>query len=284
MSLPPFDFTIRLAYTRITPLLMREITSPQNPQIKLAGKLRRKRHRQTHGLIFLEGARLVQDALTAGVELRCCFVTGGFIDSAPGLIARLEEVCPVYRTAENLFRNLTETVSPQGIAAIAALPQLPLPAQNSLALVLDGVGDPGNAGTLLRTAAAAGVALVLFGPGSVDPFNDKVLRAGMGAHFRVPLRVADDWQALRGLLPAESPVYVADVGGSVQYDAIDWRQPAVLVVGSEAHGPSQQALAAGQAVAIPMAAATESLNAAAAGAVILFEAARQRRHTQSAPF
>ena len=256
---------------------MREITSSGNPQIKLAGKLRRRRYRQMHGLCLLEGMRLVQDALAMGAALRACFITAAAADARPALVAQIERSCPVYLVAGEILNSISETVSPQSIVAVAAMPELTLPSAAALTLLLDSVQDPGNAGTLLRTAAAAGVDQVLFGPGCVDPFNSKVTRAAMGAHFRVPIRVLAQWQAVWALLPAGQTLYVAGAQGSVLYDDVDWGKPSVLVVGSEAHGVSSPPRERGTTVAIPMAAATESLNVAAAGAVILFEAARQRR-------
>ena len=157
------------------------------------------------------------------------------------------------------------------------IPELPPPSPADFSLVLDGVQDPGNAGTLLRTAAAAGVDQVLFAPGCVDPFNGKVLRAAMGAHFRVPIRILPHWEAVMAALPTGQPLYLASAEGSILYDEVEWRNSSALVLGSEAHGASSQLQEKAAAIAIPMAAATESLNVAAAGAVILYEAARQRR-------
>ncbi len=256
---------------------MKEITSSSNPQIKLAGKLRRRRHRQAHGLCLLEGMRLVQDALTMDAVFRTCFITVAAADAQPDLVAQIERMCPVYLVAGEILNKISETVSPQSIVAVAAMPALSLPPVGALSLVLDGVQDPGNGGTLLRTAAAAGVDQALFGPGCVDPFNSKVIRAAMGAHFRLPIRVLAQWQAVWEILSAEQTLYVACAEGRVLYDDVDWGKPSVLVLGNEAHGSSSQIREKGTTVAIPMAAMTESLNVAAAGAIILFEAARQRR-------
>jgi TrmH family RNA methyltransferase len=154
---------------------------------------------------------------------------------------------------------------------------LSLPKSCTLTLVLDGVRDPGNAGTLLRSAEAAGVELAIFGPGSVDPFNDKVLRAGMGAHFRLPLRICTNWAQVHQLLAGDAQCFLADTEGAIAYDQVDWQQPAVLVVGAEATGGSDEMRAASLTIMIPMAGKTESLNAGVAGSIILFEAARQRR-------
>lgn len=261
---------------------MKEISSAGNAQLKLAGKLQRRRQRQAHGLCLLEGTRLVQDALSMRAAFHTCFITAAAAGARPELAAQIETLCPLYLVSPDLIDRISETVSPQSIVAVVALPQLPLPSAAALSLVLDGVRDPGNAGTLLRTAAAAAVDQVLLGPGCVDPFNGKVMRAAMGAHFRAPLRTLENWDALGTLLSEGQSLYVASAQGGLRYDEVDWSRPSALVLGSEAHGASAQVGAGAATVAIPMAAATESLNVAAAGAVILFEAARQRRTAKRA--
>lgn len=257
---------------------MKEITSASNPQIKLAARLHRRRHRQAHGLCTLEGTRLVQDALTMGAAFHTCFITAAAADARPDLAAQLQRACPLYLVPPDILDKISETVSPQSIAAVVPIPELPLPSAAALSLILDGVQDPGNAGTLLRTAAGAGADQVLFGPGCVDPFNGKVMRAAMGAHFRVPIRILAGWEAVTDALPSGQPLYLASAEGSLQYDEVDWGKPSALALGSEARGASSQMRERAETVAVPMAAATESLNVAAAGAVILFEAARQRRN------
>ena len=137
--------------------------------------------------------------------------------------------------------------------------------------------DPGNAGTLVRSAAAAGVDVVVFGPGSVDPFNDKVVRGGMGAHFRAPLRILANWADIRGTLGADLPIYLAEAGAGLAYDQMDWRRPAALMLGGEAAGASAEARRGAIPLHIPMHRNVESLNVGVAGSIILFEAARQRR-------
>ena len=259
---------------------MQEITSASNPRIKIARKLSRRRAREQAGLCLLEGTRLVSDAWSAGVSFDSVFVTQRFVEQAeplPILLALEEAGVSLFTVSEALLAEISDTTTPQGIVALSHLPDLPVPPHPWLVLVLDGVGDPGNAGTLLRSAVAAGVELVVFGPGTVDPFSPKVLRAGMGTHFRIALRVASDWDEVASVLGGERPLYVADAQARLSYDAVNWNQPAALVIGSEAHGPSQAALTAATPIAIPISSAVESLNAGVAGSVILFEAARQRR-------
>ncbi|MDQ4075656.1 MAG: hypothetical protein M3220_05330, partial [Chloroflexota bacterium] len=134
-----------------------------------------------------------------------------------------------------------------------------------------------NLGTLIRAAAAAGVDAVVVPKGTVDPWSDKVLRAGMGAHFRLPIREGLSWSEVAPLLDGLT-VRLADASGEVTYDEVNWTHPSALIVGGEAHGAGQSAeQRTDQAISIPMANDVESLNAAVAGSVILFEAFRQRR-------
>jgi TrmH family RNA methyltransferase len=257
------------------------ITSPSNQRIKEARKLQRRRARHEQQRVLIEGVRLVQDAWQTGATLHELFYAPELLQdnvAAATLVEQLAvggvEMAPC---SAAVFAALSETVTPQGVAATVSLPQLPVPVPCPLLLLLDLVRDPGNAGTLLRSAAAAGVGLVLFGPGTVDPFNEKVMRAGMGAHFRTPIRVLEEWAELERWVPADQPLYLAEAQGELAYDEVDWTQPATLVVGGEAEGASVWIRQRATPIRIPMERATESLNAAVAGSVILFESARQRR-------
>lgn len=260
---------------------MTTITSPQNVQIKAARQLVQRRHRHAQGRLLVEGLRLIKDAWRSGVAPHQVFYN---LDVRPvshevdDLLCQMEQRgIPAFACSAAAFEALCETQTPQGIAAIVPLPQLALPDDASLILLLDAVRDPGNAGTLLRSAEAAGVDFVVFAPGSVDAFNDKVMRAGMGVHFRLPLRICDSWTEVQKVLPPRLILYVAEANASLSYDQIDWCEACGLIVGNEANGPGEEASQLAQPIRIPMAGATESLNAAMAGTIILFEAARQRR-------
>ena len=257
------------------------ITSSHNPRIKALRRLvASRRERMEAQQIVVEGVRLIDDALRSGVMPLAIFYAPALIAGNPLASALIERMLAAgvacFSCTEAVFASVAETVTPQGVLALLPMPRRHLPPAPALILLLDGVRDPGNAGALLRSAEAAGADAVIFGPGTVDPFNDKVLRGAMGAHFRLPLVVADDWQTVRALVAGlSSYVAVADQGRA--YDQVDWRSPAALVVGGEADGPGQAAFALGQPIHIPMLGAPESLNAAMAGSIILFEAARQRR-------
>jgi TrmH family RNA methyltransferase len=258
-----------------------EISSIDNQQIRTTRKLQRRRQRYREGMFLIEGVRLVGDALQSGVKLHRIFYAPTMIAenaTAQALVTQCDAMqVPCLACTPAVISTLTETVTPQGVVAVVAMPELPLPVPLQFTLILDQVRDPGNAGTLMRTAAAAGVDLVIFGPKTVDPYNDKVIRAGMGAHFRLPVRSCATWSAIQTILTPGQRCFVAQANATVVYDAVDWSLPCALVVGGEATGASIETMDVAQSIAIPMQSRVESLNAATAGAIILFEAARQRR-------
>jgi TrmH family RNA methyltransferase len=239
--------------------------------------LARRDRRAAEGAFLVEGRRAVQDALQTGAIPRLLLVR----QDDPETWRDLALSAPVRaRVVERrLFDRLSDVQAPQGVLAVFPFPRLaPDPDDPApLALVLDRLRDPGNLGTLLRTAAGAGVNAVYLSPETVDPWNPKVVRAGMGAHFRVPLIPLDagSRDELRQRLPRR---VVARAEARRPYDAADWTGAAALIIGGEAEGVGRELEAwSTEEVGIPLAHGVESLNAAVAGAVILFEAARQRR-------
>lgn len=254
------------------------ITSASNPAIAFVRSLGHRERRAAERAFVVEGVRAVRDALATGATPHLVLLR----EAAPG--DRLPDLTfpagvPVRVVERRLFDRLSEVQAPQGILAVFPMPALALETNDSapLVLVLDRLRDPGNLGTLLRAAAGAGVQAVYLTPETVDPWNPKVVRAGMGAHFRAPILPLDR-DAMGELAARLSLRVVARADASLPYDAVDWTAPAALIVGSEAEGVSPEMDAwSSEAVTIPLAAGVESLNAAVAGAVILFEAARQRR-------
>jgi len=255
------------------------ISSASNPQVKLLRALRGspKERRGARSLV-LEGVRLVADALDSGAELRLALYAPDQLGATPegaALLDRLAGRPNCLEATPGVVAAAADTQHPQGVVAAAAWPDLE--PQGGVRLVLDAIQDPGNVGTLLRSAEAAGAGLVLCAPGTADPYSPKVVRAAMGAHFRLPILADADWDAIGYELGGSALVYAADAGASMPYYAADWKQPAALIVGSEAHGVSAAGLAlATHRINIPMLGRAESLNAGVAGSVILFEALRQR--------
>ena len=254
------------------------ITSVQNPKIQWVRKLQSQaRLRRQEGLFVVEGVRLVEEAVQSGWRAQLVLHTGALSERGRDLINQYaSRGAVVEETTEPVLASASDTRTPQGILAVVEQPQLPFPDGLDFILIVDQLRDPGNLGTLLRTAAAAGVQAVLLTPGTVDPFSPKVVRAAMGAHFRLPL-CSPEWDSLPDLIPQGVRVFLADPGGGQVYTRVDLTVPLALVVGGEAEGVGTRAAAlAHDRVHIPMAGDVESLNAAVAAAVLLFEVKRQR--------
>ncbi len=180
------------------------------------------------------------------------------------------------QAAPHALNAASDTQNAQGILAVIPFHEVALPTQPKLILLLDEIRDPGNLGTILRTALAAGVDGVLIPPGTVDPFSPKVMRAGMGAHFKLPI-IAMDWQAIQNWSTAHQlQFYLADSNGGQSIYQSKFKKPCGIIIGGEAAGAGAQARQlAHQAITIPMPGPAESLNAGVAAAIILFEFVRQ---------
>ena len=254
------------------------ITSTQNSKLKLARTLmgRPKERREAQAFVA-EGVRLVEEALAAGWPFR--FVLSGETLSGRGrtllqdLAAKSIEVEQV---SDSLLQSISETETSQGILAVLDDFHLPVPQSLNFVLIADQVRDPGNLGTLLRTAAAAGVQALLLPPETTDAFAPKVVRAGMGAHFRLPI-LPLAWDEIR-TRTSGLQIYLAEMEGKLACWQADFKIPLALIIGGEAEGASATARSlATQQVFIPMAGQTESLNAGTAGGILLFEVVRQRK-------
>jgi TrmH family RNA methyltransferase len=237
---------------------------------------RRVRHRERHFVI--EGLRLVEEALRAGVVPALAFFTPD-LDSQRGreLLAVIEGLRgECFVVTDTVMRALSDTVSPQGILAVVPFIELPLPESPWLILVVDKVRDPGNLGTILRSAEAAGASQVILTSATVDVYSPKVVRGAMGAHFYLPIATGVSWPEMAGALRGRQILLAETKGGKV-YCEVDWTKPSALIVSSEAEGASQEAeRLATERIVIPMQGKAESLNVAVAASVILFEAARQQ--------
>ena len=256
---------------------MKHITSVNNDQIRRVHALQQStRRRVKENLMVVEGYRLVSELLTSGLPVEALFCTSVFM--ATPHYAEIEPYisCDTWEVSESAFNRMGDTESPQGILALCQIPQIAVATQKpTLYLVVDQVRDPGNLGTMLRTAWASGVTAVFLLPGTIDPTNPKVIRAGMGAHFHTPIKKMD-WHTLQAET-CHAPMWVADATEGLPYDDVHWQDDAVLIIGGEARGAGHQSRRIAAPVHIPMQSNTESLNAAVACAVILFEVLRQRR-------
>lgn len=260
------------------------ISSVQNPKIKWVRLLQADpQQRREEGVFVLEGVRLAEEALAAGLPARLLLHTQAIGPRGEAVVAGFAaQGTPAEPVTEPVMRHASDTQTPQGILVVLEKPTLLLPGTPNFILIPDGIRDPGNLGSMLRSAAAAGVDGVLLPPGGVDAYAPKVVRAAMGAHFRLPL-AALPWEEIAAYLGGNGlQIYLADSGGGQAYTGCDLRPGLALIVGSEAEGAGDAARRlAGKRLHIPMASGVESLNAAAATAVLLFEVSRQRSQNKS---
>jgi RNA methyltransferase, TrmH family len=261
---------------------------PRHPRVtRLHDLLRRPGDRAAARACVLEGPVLAREAVEAGLAVEAVFVGVDALDAPDDATSALVAACrrsgvPVVELAAGVAERVATTVTPRPVVALVAIPEVPsdVAATVGLAVVLVGVADPGNVGTIARSAAAAGAGLlVVCGDGAADPWGPKALRASAGALLRIPVVRGTDGLAVLAELAAAGLGLVGGVArGGAAPDAVDLTGRVALVVGSEAHGLAPEVVAAlHHRTTVPMAAGSESLNAAMAATVLCFEAARQRR-------
>ena len=248
---------------------------------------KKRKERDRDGVFVAEGERLVTEVPDR--ECKELYVSASFHAAMSGetkrFFARHKRIAQVVPDAA--FAKMSDTKTPQGILAVVRQRQYTLDAllagrdagnqPSGPVLILEEIQDPGNLGTILRAAEAAGVSFVILAGNTVDRYSPKAVRATMGSIFRVPV-VREGLSCTAALKAAGYTVAAADTDGAVSYDTYDWTKKSALIIGNEANGLSEEAKqAAGIMLRIPMAGKNESLNAAVCASVMLFEAARQRR-------
>ncbi len=270
------------------------ITSPSNPRISKLQTLQTARGRKKSGFFLMEGPHLLEGLLDAHLMPHEVYYQPELLQrtaSGRELLERLSHTKGLstqqcVEVSERVIEAVSDTQSSQGVVSV-----LPLDAftpdkirarravgKRPALLILDDVADPGNMGTILRTALAADVEMVLMTPNCVDWFSPKVVRAAAGAHLALPVESDVSWESIGQRVAHYAPerVLLAEAGNDVYYKE-DLRQPFALIIGNEAHGPSGAARElATKTISIPLYNGVESLNAAMAAGIILYEAVRQR--------
>lgn len=257
------------------------LTSLQNPLVKELRKLHRTKERRDRHLLLLEGTNLVEAAATLDLALDVACATPQWQAKHPQLWEQLTQKSRrCERVAPEVIAAIATTVNPDGVVATLSRDwsDRPIPLDSDLAIAVERWQDPGNLGTLIRTAVAADVRGLWLSADSVEADNLKVLRASAGAWFRLPLAVAGDLAAIASDFQSQGGQVVATLpDAELSYWDADFRPPTLLLLGNEAAGLSPQLSAiADLAVRIPIAESIESLNAAVASALLLFEVRRQR--------
>jgi RNA methyltransferase, TrmH family len=249
------------------------LTAAERRQIQA---LQKRRGREETGLFLAEGARVVEELLASGVDLVMAVMVSTMEDSPRGaaLAAELSRRTLIRRVSDKELKRLATTDTPQGVVVVARIPEATLesftPREREVVLVLDAVQDPGNFGTLVRSAEAFGAGLVVALPGTVDAWNPKAVRSAAGSSFRLPM-VSVELPELSHWLRRESfRLYAADVEG-VPVESVDRTGRVALVVGNEGAGLTAATMAAADArVTVPIKGRTESLNVGVAAGILLY--------------
>jgi len=256
------------------------ITSTKNSKIKALRALQNQaKERKKSASFVIEGVRLAEEAVAADWPVRSGIYTEALSARGQAILNQLIQAgANLEAVSAQVMKAASDTQTPQGILLELDAQELALVEAVDFVLIADEVRDPGNLGSLLRSAAAAGVDAVLLSPGCADAFSPKVLRSGMGAHFQIAMRKLR-WDEI-GVFSREHrlEVLLAAAGEGRAYDQEDLSKPLAIILGGEAQGAGEEARAlAGDILHIPMPGKMESLNAATAGSLFLFEALRQRK-------
>ena len=255
----------------------KDITSRENSIYKLVRALSQKKVRENNGLFLIEGTRLIEEANSCGIKIKYLI-----INETAENVPKINQDCQVLRLPNNLFKKVSDTVSSQGIIAVVEQIEILLAdiilGTNPLVVVLNGLQDPGNLGTIIRTSAAAGATAVLLTKGTVDLYNPKVVRSTMGSLFQVPIVSGlDDSETVKWLNYNSINIMVADLDSEEYYYSANLKDSFALVIGNENRGANDiWRKAAYKKIKIPILGSTESLNASVAAGIILYDAVRQR--------
>jgi len=256
------------------------IESKENNLFKNTKKLKERKNRNKSNKYVIEGVRLVEEAFKAKVSIDYLIVTKDGTEKLEQFLkSYITEDMRIYEISDNLFKELICTETPQGILAVINMNRVPLEANGSFYLLCDKLQDPGNLGTIIRTAHAAGVQGIILTKGTVDIYNEKTIRSTMGSIFYIPIHYEDDNLSLVKHLKEDGfNLVVTSLDTDKDFFEEDLRGKTILTVGNEGNGVSDEVLdLADTKVKIPMPGNAESLNVAIATSVIMYEKVRQDR-------
>ena len=266
---------------------MIEISSQENPVIKHIKQLSKRKYREKYREFKIEGVRMIHDALENGKNIKSVL----FCDALKGvsggekLLERLnQQGIKIYHIPQKMFEELSDIESPQGVMAILAFHthelEEVLTHSKGFFLILDRIQDPGNMGTMIRTADAAGADGIILTKGSVDPYNEKVIRSTMGSIFHIPILTMGDTMDVLGCMKQRGIKIVTTSLNTEHYHYdIDLKQKIAIIVGNEGNGVEEDVIRASDyTVKIPMLGRAESLNASVAASLMLYEVVRQRHY------
>jgi len=258
------------------------ITSTSNSKIKRVRELlNAKKHRAQTKTTVIEGVRLAEEALAANTAINFCLYSKRISERGKQVILQIQALsCDTEEVSADLMDRISDTKTSQGILLSVPYPEVPLPKMIDPVFVLDGIRDPGNMGTILRTASAMDIGAVLLTPGTTDPFAPKVMRAAMGAQFYLPIQTMNS-QGIQSVCKRSNEIelciLLTDPNSVKASWEVDLVKPTCIVIGSEIEGISDNIRAIGDAsISIPMGPIMESYNAAVAAGILMYEIKRQR--------
>lgn len=246
---------------------MQRIDSRQNPRVKAWKKLKTKKGRDKQGAFLIEGEHLVEEALQSPVK-----VTTIIVDEARDDVPFAAHDVPIVQVSKSVFREISDTDTPQGIIAVCEKPKpTPFSFSEGKFLLLDEVQDPGNVGTMIRTADCAGFDAVILGKGCADLYNPKTVRATQGSLFHLPIYQQDLTETIRSLKAHQIPVFGTALRQAADYRKIEKRASFALLVGNEGAGVKPQYLElCDEKICIPIYGKAESLNVAVAAGILMY--------------
>jgi len=266
--------------------LIQEISSSQHHLIKRIRQLYQRKYREKYRQYLIEGIRIVEDALAGGAKIECILLCDVLFRTENGkkLFQDLSATdLKIYRVPEKLFRDISDTHTPQGIMAVLSYQEFNyqdiIEKDQGFLILLDRIQDPGNLGTIIRTADAAGADAVLMSKGCVDLYNLKTIRATMGSGFHFPVLqdIGDTEEIICRLKENDFKIISTDVNATQYYYEIDYHGKIVLVIGNEANGILPEVRRDSDSVVkIPIFGKAESLNASVAASIVMYEAVKQR--------
>lgn len=256
------------------------ITSTSNQKIRnLAALLKKAKERKKQKAFVVEGIKMFREAPRE--QVLSVYVSSGFLEKEEH--RKLLEGYAYEEVSDSVFKSVSDTQTPQGILAVVRMPEYSyerlLQGKGTHLLILDGVQDPGNLGTMFRTGEGAGITGVVMSKTTVDLFNPKTIRSTMGSIYRVPFLMPEDLGEILYRLKGDGVhLYAAHLKGTAAYDAFDYTTPCGFLVGNEGNGLTDEiAEMADTYIRIPMEGQVESLNAAVSAALLMYECSRQRR-------
>ena len=253
------------------------IESKENNLYKETKKLKERKGRTKSSKYIIEGFRLIQEAFKAGLDIEYIFINDEEEKRIDDYLGEYRHNVKIYGLSDNLLKELCSTEKPQGIVAVVKMNKIDMALEGKFYLLCDKVQDPGNLGTIIRTAHAAGVDGIILTKGTVDVYNEKTIRSTMGSLFHIPVVYDDgDLSIVRALINKGFSLLSTSLEGDKNFFEEDLTGNLIISVGNEGNGVSKEVYElSDKKVKIPMPGGAESLNVAIASSIILYEIVRQ---------